>query len=127
MHQEGRAEPARNDGAAHREVAGIEAAHEADLDEAPAEGGLGGDDAQAALDRRRKRLLAEHRLAGRKAGEDEALMGRIGRGDQHRLDGGVGDQVAGVRMHAVGAARGRHGGGPGSIRVGDRRERRALD
>ena len=48
---------------------------------------LGRHDGAALVQRGGERLFAEHRLAGRDAGQHEIRVGFVGRGDQHRIDG----------------------------------------
>ena len=70
----------------HRAVGGVVAAHEADLDQPPAEGHLGVDDPQAGLLGGRQRLLAEDRLAGVDARQHVLLVRRPPGADDHRVD-----------------------------------------
>ena len=93
MDHQGRAQLARVDDALHLGVAPVIAAHEADLQQALAVGDLGGDDLLAVGGVLGERLLAEDELAVLQALEDVARMGRVGRGDDDRLDLGRGDQL----------------------------------
>ena len=98
-------------------IVGVEAAHEADLHETPAErdlrvhhperSGLGGD----------KRLLAEDRLPGGDRGEELRLVGGPPGADHHRLDLRRRDQRLGS-VEGVGALR-RGRLGAGEVDVGD--------
>ncbi len=68
MEDKRRAQPPFRQRALHGDVARIEAAHEADLDKAPADAGFAPHDLKAGFDGGRERLFAEHRLAGLEAG-----------------------------------------------------------
>ena len=65
----------RSSASLHRPVAVVVAAHEADHDQPPAGGDLGVEDPLARLLGGRQRLLAEHLLAGRDAGQHVLLVG----------------------------------------------------
>ena len=70
----------------HRQVLGIEPAHEPDLHQPAAEGGLGVEDRRAVRFRGRERLFAEDGLAGFDRRQHERRMRRTPRGHDHRLD-----------------------------------------
>ena len=89
VEEEGRADVAVGDRLTHREVGAVEAAHEADLDEAAAEGDLGVDDAVAGGLGGGERLLAEDRLAGGDGAEDVFLVRRAPGAHDDGLDFGV--------------------------------------
>lgn len=79
--------------------------HESDLHQTPAQFGLGPDHPFGVRQAGRQGLLAEGRFAGPQTGDRQLRMGRIGRGDHHRVDRWVGDQgrrpVIGARAAAV--------------------------
>ena len=71
-------------------------------------------------------LFAQDRLPRLEAGQHEVLVGRVGRGDEDRLDIGIVDQSAGFRVHATGSRLGRDGRGSIPVLVGHRDERPRL-
>ena len=81
---------------------GPETLIEADLQD-DARGGAGLDHGAGVGQGRRQRLLAEHRLAGRGRHLDGGAVEAVGRRDQHRLDGGIGDQRLGLGVPPFGA------------------------
>src|SRR5215213_10418740 len=96
LEEQGRADGARIDGLFYREVLLVETAHEAQLDQLPAEFDLGLDDLERVLRRGRERLLAQDRLP-----ETQALQGQFGvgsarRGDHDGLDALVPDHLDGL-------------------------------
>ena len=106
VHQQRRAERAVVQRRLHGPVAGVVAAHEADLDQPPPGRELGVHDPLAGGAGRGERLLAEHRLAGRDRGQDLLLVGRAPGGDQDRVDAIVRDE-AGRRLVHGGAGQAR--------------------
>ena len=81
-----------------RAIAGVEAAHEADLHEAAAERGLGVEDRRAVALRRRQRLLAEHGLARGDRGEHISRVRRSPGGHDHGVHVLGGDQLLAGRI-----------------------------
>lgn len=98
MEKQGRAEPLSVDGRLHIEIALVEAAHEADLEEPPTRAHLGFDQAQAVSGRHRQWFFAEHRLSELHARHAEIEMGFIGRCDQYGVDLRIINQCATVRF-----------------------------
>src|SRR5271165_4379675 len=86
LKDEGRADRARLDRLLHCPILRIEAAHEPDLHEAAPKGDLGVDDRRTVRRRGRKRLLAEHRLAGLDRRQHVGCVGRAPGGDDDGVD-----------------------------------------
>ena len=120
VHEQRPADRARVEPGLEVDVARVEAAHEADADEATAGGALGLDDPPRRLRRGRERLLAQHRLAGRDAREHVRLVREHGRGDDDGVHIVGRDQLQAVRV------RGRRPEalGRGQVRIGDGHELR---
>ena len=120
VRQQRSADGAAVDGLLEGPVRGVVAAVEADLDQPPAGGDLGLDDAPAGVLRGRQRLLAEDGLAGSDAGQHVRLVGGPPGGD----DDGV-DRVGRDQLLATGQGlRGRQLSRPRSPRARRPRRRR---
>ena len=127
MQEERGAQRAVRDAPPHRAVAGIEAAHVANLDEAPAAADLGGDDGQALLQRVGKRLLAQDGFPLLQAGDHERSMRLVRRGNDDGFDGGIGDEPGSGVEHAARTAVAGHPLGAFAVGVLDRHEFGAGD